>query len=142
MSARPKKPKSWKFRVTGTEWRVTSVLFSYSSLSLITCFFLGDAMTSDERQRPPAPRHIAIIMDGNGRWARERGLPRIKGHEQGAHSHRAVTEACVGLGVSFLTVYAFSTENWRRPKDETDALMVLLEQFIAQELPELMENNI
>jgi len=88
------------------------------------------------------PRHIAIIMDGNGRWARERGLPRIKGHEQGAQSVRAVTEACVELGVPFLTVYAFSTENWRRPKEETDALMVLLEQFIAQELPELMENNI
>jgi undecaprenyl diphosphate synthase len=88
------------------------------------------------------PRHIAIIMDGNGRWARERGLPRIKGHEQGAHSVRAVTEACAELGVKFLTVYAFSTENWKRPRDETAALMILLEQFIAQELPALMENNI
>ena len=88
------------------------------------------------------PRHVAIIMDGNGRWARERGLPRLKGHEQGAESVRAVTEACVELGVEFLTVYAFSTENWKRPRTETDALMILLEHFLAQELPVLMKNNI
>ena len=88
------------------------------------------------------PRHIAIIMDGNGRWARERNLPRIKGHEQGAESVRAVTEACVELGVEFLTVYAFSTENWKRPAAEVAALFVLLEHFIAQELPTLMKNNV
>ena len=88
------------------------------------------------------PRHIAIIMDGNGRWARERGLPRIKGHEQGAESVRAVTEACVELGVEFLTVYAFSTENWKRPAEEVAALFVLLEHFIVQELPTLMKNNV
>lgn len=81
-------------------------------------------------------------MDGNGRWARERGLPRIKGHEQGAQSVRAVTEGCVETGVKFLTVYAFSTENWRRPREETDGLMLLLEQFIAQQLTTLVENNI
>ncbi len=81
-------------------------------------------------------------MDGNGRWARERGLPRIRGHEQGAQSVRVVTEGCAELGVKFLTVYAFSTENWRRPKEETDALMVLLEEFIAQQLSTLMEHNI
>lgn len=81
-------------------------------------------------------------MDGNGRWARERGLPRIKGHEQGAHSVRAVTEGCAELGVKFLTVYAFSTENWKRPREEIGALMALLEHFIAQELPGLMKNNI
>ncbi len=89
-----------------------------------------------------APRHIAIIMDGNGRWARERGLPRIKGHEQGAESVRAVTEACVELGVEFLTVYAFSTENWKRPEAEVAALWALLEHFIAQETPTLMKNNV
>ena len=72
------------------------------------------------------PRHIAIIMDGNGRWARERNLPRIKGHERGAESVRAVTEACVELGVEYLTVYAFSTENWKRPKAEVAALWMLL----------------
>ena len=88
------------------------------------------------------PRHIAIIMDGNGRWARERDLPRIKGHEQGAESVRAVTEACVELGVEFLTVYAFSTENWKRPAAEVAALFVLLEHFIAQETPTLMKNNV
>src|ERR1700677_2674789 len=88
------------------------------------------------------PRHIAIIMDGNGRWAKERGLPRIKGHEQGAESVRAVTEACVELGVEYLTVYAFSTENWKRPAAEITALWALLEHFIAQETPTLMKNGV
>jgi undecaprenyl diphosphate synthase len=88
------------------------------------------------------PRHIAIIMDGNGRWAKERGLPRIKGHEQGAESVRAVTEACVEIGIEYLTVYAFSTENWRRPEAEVQALWLLLEHFIAQEMPTLMKNNV
>ena len=88
------------------------------------------------------PKHIAIIMDGNGRWAKERGLPRISGHEQGAESVRAVTEACVELGVQFLTVYAFSTENWKRPEAEITALWALLEHFIAQETPTLMKNGV
>jgi undecaprenyl diphosphate synthase len=88
------------------------------------------------------PRHIAIIMDGNGRWAKERGLPRIAGHERGAESVRAVTEACVELGVEYLTVYAFSTENWKRPEAEVAALWMLLEHFIAQEEPTLMKNNV
>jgi undecaprenyl diphosphate synthase len=90
----------------------------------------------------PVPRHVAIIMDGNGRWAKERDLPRIKGHEQGAESVRAVTEACVELGVEFLTVYAFSTENWKRPAAEVTALWTLLEHFIAQETPTLMKNGV
>lgn len=89
-----------------------------------------------------SPRHIAIIMDGNGRWAKERGLPRIKGHERGAESVRAVTEACVELGIEFLTVYAFSTENWKRPEAEVTALWALLEHFIEQETPTLMKNNV
>ena len=88
------------------------------------------------------PKHIAIIMDGNGRWAKERGLPRIAGHEQGAESVRAVTEACVELGIEFLTVYAFSTENWKRPATEVSALWTLLEHFIAQETPTLMKNGV
>ena len=88
------------------------------------------------------PKHIAIIMDGNGRWAKERGLPRIAGHEQGAESVRAVTEACVELGIEFLTVYAFSTENWKRPAAEVSALWTLLEHFIAQETPTLMKNGV
>ncbi len=90
----------------------------------------------------PPPQHIAIIMDGNGRWARERGLPRIKGHEAGAKSVRAVTEACVEMGVAFLTVYAFSTENWKRPPEEVAGLFALLEHFITQELPTMMANRV
>jgi len=90
----------------------------------------------------PVPKHVAIIMDGNGRWAKERGLPRIKGHEQGAESVRAVTEACVELGIVYLTVYAFSTENWKRPAAEVNALWALLEHFIAQETPTLMKNGV
>ena len=89
-----------------------------------------------------APRHIAIIMDGNGRWAKERGLPRIKGHEAGAKSLRAVVEGCAEMKVEFLTVYAFSTENWSRPKAEVGALMKLLEIFIEKETPELIEKSI
>ncbi|MEO8353176.1 MAG: isoprenyl transferase [Chthoniobacteraceae bacterium] len=90
----------------------------------------------------PPPRHIAIIMDGNGRWARERGLPRIKGHEAGATSLRQVVEGCAERKVEFLTVYAFSTENWNRPPEEISALMGLLEHFIEQETPELIEKGI
>jgi undecaprenyl diphosphate synthase len=88
------------------------------------------------------PRHIAIIMDGNGRWARERGLPRTEGHRRGADSVRAITEACGELGVEFLTLYAFSSENWRRPKREVEALMKLLEQFLRTKTPEMMEQNV
>ncbi len=81
-------------------------------------------------------------MDGNGRWAKERGLPRIKGHEKGADSLRAVVEGCAESGVEFLTVYAFSTENWTRPKTEVSALMHLLEIFIEKETQELIEKGI
>jgi undecaprenyl diphosphate synthase len=88
------------------------------------------------------PRHIAIIMDGNGRWARERGLPRTEGHRRGADSVRRVVEACGELGVEFLTLYAFSSENWKRPKREVDALMRLLQQFLKSRTPEMMEQNV
>ena len=88
------------------------------------------------------PRHIAIIMDGNGRWAKERGLPRLKGHERGAESVRAITEECVALGVEFLTLYAFSTENWKRPEEEVAGLWVLLEHFLEMELPTMMKNGV
>jgi undecaprenyl diphosphate synthase len=94
---------------------------------------------------PPAkvvPRHIAIIMDGNGRWARRRGLPRIKGHEKGAEAVRACVEACGELKVEFLTLYAFSAENWQRPKTEVFALMRLLERFLKEKTPELLEKNV
>ena len=88
------------------------------------------------------PRHIAIIMDGNGRWARDRGLPRIKGHEKGADAVRACVEACGELKIEFLTLYAFSAENWQRPKTEVFALMRLLEKFLKEKTPELMEKNV
>jgi undecaprenyl diphosphate synthase len=88
------------------------------------------------------PRHIAIIMDGNGRWARERGLPRTEGHRQGADSVRRVVKACGELGVEFLTLYAFSSENWKRPKREVEALMRLLQQFLKSKTAEMMEQNV
>ena len=88
------------------------------------------------------PRHIAIIMDGNGRWARQRGLPRIKGHEQGAQAVRECVEGCGELKVDYLTLYAFSAENWQRPKAEVFALMRLLEKFLKEKTPELVEKNV
>src|SRR2546423_6720753 len=89
-----------------------------------------------------SPRHIAIIMDGNGRWAKSRGLPRIKGHQQGARAARECVEACAELKVDYLTLYAFSAENWRRPKSEVFALMRLLEKFLKDKTPELIEKNV
>ena len=88
------------------------------------------------------PRHIAIIMDGNGRWARERGVPRTEGHRRGADSVRRVVKACGELGVEFLTLYAFSSENWKRPKREVEALMRLLQQFLKSKTAEMMEQNV
>jgi len=88
------------------------------------------------------PRHIAIIMDGNGRWAKQRGKARIEGHRAGAESVRAIVRACGELGVEYLTVYAFSIENWNRPKLEVSALMHLLEFYLKQEIPELDKNNV
>ena len=90
----------------------------------------------------PIPRHIAMIMDGNGRWAKERGLPRTEGHRAGAETVRRVVEGCGEIGVEFLTLYAFSSENWKRPKREVDALMKLLEIFLRGELPLMMKQNV
>ena len=88
---------------------------------------------------PPGsvPRHIAIIMDGNGRWAKGKGLERLYGHERGAEAVRDCVKGCRELGVEYLTLYAFSTENWKRPKAEVAGLMKLLERFLAKEVPEL-----
>ncbi|MEL6657417.1 MAG: isoprenyl transferase [Bacteroidota bacterium] len=88
------------------------------------------------------PEHIAIIMDGNGRWAKEKGKPRVFGHRNGVKSVREVTEAAAELGINYLTLYAFSTENWGRPKLEISALMRLLVETVYQETNTLMENNI
>lgn len=88
------------------------------------------------------PRHIAIIMDGNGRWARKRGLPRSLGHRAGVEALRSVVKACSQLGIEYLTVYAFSTENWQRPKEEVGVLMSLLTEYLRKELKELHENDV
>jgi undecaprenyl diphosphate synthase len=88
------------------------------------------------------PRHIAVIMDGNGRWAQRRLLPRIAGHRAGTTSARRIIETCAKLKIPALTLYAFSVENWRRPKAEIDFLMRLLREYIRQELPEIHRNNI
>jgi len=88
------------------------------------------------------PQHVAIIMDGNGRWAKARGLTRLKGHEEGIKSVRAVVEACGELGINVLTLYTFSKENWRRPKNEISGLWRLLIQTVKREVPDLKKNNV
>ena len=91
---------------------------------------------------PEIPRHIAIIMDGNGRWAKERGLPRLEGHRAGAESVREVMEACIERGVEYLTLYAFSSENWSRPATEVSALMALLDRFLKEKAKDLDRQNV
>ena len=90
----------------------------------------------------PVPEHVAIIMDGNGRWARRRGLPRIEGHRRGVESVRTVVDAARALGIRVLTLYAFSVENWRRPEDEVGGLMSLLETFLNREKANLIKNQV
>lgn len=99
-----------------------------------------DILQSIDRSR--LPRHIAIIMDGNGRWAKERGQDRVYGHHEGVLSVRDIVNGCAELGISYLTLYAFSTENWNRPKEEVNALMELLVNTIRKEVEELKKNNI
>lgn len=99
-------------------------------------------MTSSADPALEFPRHVAIIMDGNGRWARRRLLPRLEGHRQGAKSVRRAVEFCRSNGIAFLTLYAFSTENWQRPQGEVSGLMKLLSQFLDSELEELHSNGI
>ena len=103
----------------------------------------GDA-SSPTLDVPPerCPRHIAIIMDGNGRWARRQQLPRIAGHERGVDSVRRTTEECARLGIEHLTLYCLSSENWKRPQTEINFLMHLLEQYMIQERATIMQNNI
>src|SRR5271165_597173 len=101
---------------------------------------MKDFLAAIDRRRLPA--HIAIIMDGNGRWAKRRNLPRVAGHRAGIDSVRATVETCAELGVEALTLYAFSVENWKRPRPEVGTLWRLLRVFLHRELPELMRNNI
>jgi undecaprenyl diphosphate synthase len=100
------------------------------------------AELQDRVRARPLPRHVAIIMDGNGRWAQARGLPRVAGHRQGAAAVRSVTRAARRLGLEALTLYAFSMQNWSRPADEVEALMLLLVEFLEKEQQELLDNAI
>ena len=96
----------------------------------------------DNIDKTRLPRHIAIIMDGNGRWAKERGKERSYGHRQGVESVRTITRAAGNLGIKYLTLYTFSTENWSRPEEEVHALMALMVMAIERETPDLMKNNV
>ena len=103
-------------------------------------------MFKKKKQQEAAPRKIpvnlGIIMDGNGRWAKKRGLPRTAGHITGAQVFRKITKYCEKCGVRYLTVYAFSTENWRRPKDEVESIMNLLRQYLKESLADFQQENI
>jgi undecaprenyl diphosphate synthase len=103
---------------------------------------LFQSSTSIIPDAPVVPRHIAIIMDGNGRWAKQRFLPRVMGHQRGVEALREVVRACRELGVGYLTVFAFSSENWRRPADEVSFLMSLFLKMLEREVANLHENNI
>ena len=98
--------------------------------------------TIEDIKNKSLPRHLAIIMDGNGRWAKQRGKLRVFGHENGVHTVRNTVENCVKLGLEYLTLYTFSTENWKRPKIEVDTLMRLLVSSLKKELPTFNDNNV
>ena len=93
-------------------------------------------------QRNNIPKHIAIIMDGNGRWAQKRGLPRTAGHKEGSEAFRRIAEYCNTIGVEYLTVYAFSTENWKRSETEVNAIMQLLEQYLLEAIRDMAKNKV
>jgi undecaprenyl diphosphate synthase len=99
-------------------------------------------MSSEKRERPPAPRHIAIIMDGNGRWAKQRGRPRLVGHRAGVENIRRILTECVEQGIRYLTIYAFSTENWSRPSAEVEGLMRIFGEFLDRETRNLHEQGV
>jgi undecaprenyl diphosphate synthase len=103
---------------------------------------LGERELRDRILTRPLPRHVAIIMDGNGRWATSRGLPRVAGHSEGVKAVRNAVRAAGEVGIEYLTLYAFSSENWNRPSHEVSTLMSLLERSIDRELPELMARNV
>src|SRR6266852_8330568 len=103
---------------------------------------LGEQELRDRVLSRPLPRHVAIIMDGNGRWATSRGLPRVAGHSEGVKSVRSIVRAAGEVGIEYLTLYAFSSENWNRPSNEVSTLMSLLERSIDRELPELMARSV
>ena len=97
---------------------------------------------SDQKQNPLLPKHIAIIMDGNGRWAKQRGLPRTAGHKAGAEAFRRIANYCRQIGVKYLTVYAFSTENWKRSEEEVAGIMLLLGAYLKEALRDMEKNRV
>ncbi|WP_029266527.1 isoprenyl transferase [Virgibacillus alimentarius] len=105
-------------------------------------FFKKKQVKIEESQFDNIPNHVAIIMDGNGRWAKKQGLPRIAGHKEGMDVVKEIVVAASTLGIKILTLYAFSTENWKRPKSEVDFLMKLPKEFLHIYLPEMIENNV
>mgnify|MGYP003980732801 CR=1 FL=1 len=100
-----------------------------------------EGVSTDYEELPP-PVHVAIIMDGNGRWAKARGLPRVAGHQRGAEAVRAAVENCQSIGVRYLTLYAFSSENWKRPATEVDDLMGLLRHYLSREVNQLHKSGV
>jgi undecaprenyl diphosphate synthase len=135
---------TWLSFASGRTWAAPTALTETSLIVPTTTFSpdtlqrLADAGLDPDR----LPAHIAVIMDGNGRWARQRGLPRVQGHAQGVKSVRSTVEECCKLGVGQLTLYCLSSENWKRPQTELDFLMALLEQYLIEERAEITEQNI
>src|SRR6201982_1533478 len=105
-------------------------------------FLVGISLLVVREMVNQVPKHVAIIMDGNGRWARQRGWPRSRGHLEGAKAVRECVEACLELGIEYLTLYAFSTENWQRPKEEIDTLMGLLQKFLKDYTADLRKRGV
>jgi undecaprenyl diphosphate synthase len=103
---------------------------------------MSSQVTLSPQAQAVLPNHVAVIMDGNGRWAKQRHLPRVEGHRNGAESVRAVVKAAGEVGIKYLTLYAFSVENWNRPKDEVDTLMRYLARYLKNEIGELNRNNV
>src|ERR671915_142268 len=110
-------------------------------LSVVTAGSVEDALARQVNY-DRLPGHVAVIMDGNGRWAAQRHLPRVEGHRAGIDSVRDVVETSARLGIEVLTLYAFSVENWKRPRAEVNTLMMLLKRYIRLELSTLLQNNI
>lgn len=115
------------------------------SLAPSKVFLVSDAKTKTQFRNDsalPPPRHVAIIMDGNGRWAKQRGLPRAEGHRRGVEAVRRTVRAALELGVAYLTIYSFSSENWSRPREEVDDLIGLMKRFIRRDLADLHRSNV
>lgn len=115
-------------------------LFPFACLGAMTVIF--SKQNPDKTAPRVLPRHLGIIMDGNGRWAKKRGLPRSAGHTVGAANFKTITRYCASIGIEYLTVYAFSTENWKRPAEEVSALMKLFRQYLEEALRDFLDENI